>query len=89
MRVAIWGCAVVCALVSQSWLEYVTALVGINSLFISVLLPLLFYLQLHHTQMGRAEVAAYLLVVALAVLLSLVISYVDVLEFLEEIRSLG
>ena len=54
-----------------------------------MLLPLLFYLQLHHTQMGRAEVAAYLLVVALAVLLSLVISYVDVLEFLEEIRSLG
>ena len=78
-----------CALATQSWLEYVTALVGINSLFISVLLPLLFYLQLHSSQMARAEVGGYLLVVALAVLLSVVISYVDVLEFLDDIRGLS
>ena len=45
LRLLTWGGSIVCALLLQPYLQYVTALVGINSLLISILLPLLFYVQ--------------------------------------------
>ena len=67
--------------------RYATSLVGINSILISVLLPMIFYLMLHRRRMGPLTRAAYVALCVLAVLASLVISYVDVLQFLDEVSG--
>ena len=52
LRFTIWGVSAACALLSVNFLQYATALIGINSLLISVILPMLFYIQLHYHEMS-------------------------------------
>ena len=74
-----------CALLLRPYLQYVTALVGINSLLISVLLPLLFYVQLRRRAMGWPELVAFSCVLACTALVTAYMSFMDVQEFVEEL----
>ena len=88
-RLAIWIASVVCALAVASSLQYVTALIGINSMLISILLPLLFYVQLHRHAMGTLQLVLYAGLVVVSVLVTFVIGWVDVQEFFDSLNSLN
>lgn len=89
VRLAIWGASIVTSIVVYDSLQYVTALIGINSMLISVLLPIGFYVVLHRAKMGLAETAAYAFLVLVSVAITVVITCVDVQEFLESLSSMS
>ena len=89
LRLAIWSAAVVFALAIKPWLQYITALIGINSMLISVVLPLIFQFQLRRRLLGPTARAAYLSLVVLSIMATCYISYVDVIEFMEMLESVG
>jgi len=88
MRLLWWASATLCALLVRSSLQYVTALIGINSMIISVLLPILFYAMLHTQQMSRPRASAYALLVAISLAITCYFSYMDLLEFLDSLAGL-
>lgn len=88
-RIALWVCSTLCSIAVYDSLQYVTALIGINSMLISVLLPTVFYLMLHRRKMGAARAAAYGALVAASVAVTVVIAYVDIGEFLQSLAGLG
>ena len=61
-------------------LAVLNTLVGLNSLLISVLLPIFFYLRLHRKLRVARAVALYALL-ALSVVFSLVIGYIDIAQY--------
>ena len=63
-------------------------LIGINSMIISVLLPILFYAMLHTQQMSRPRASAYALLVAISLAITCYFSYMDLLEFLDSLAGL-
>ena len=65
-----------------------TALIGINSMLISIVLPIVFYYMLHRRSMGRASRILHLGLVAVAIAFTAVISSVDVDEFLRSLHRL-
>ena len=69
-----------------SSLEYLTAFVGLNSLLISVLLPIFFYLRLHRRLSGARAAALYALL-ALSVVLSVVIGYLDIAQYIASLSG--
>ena len=79
-RLTVWGSAALASIVVYSSLQYVTALIGINSMLISVLLPILFYVQLHHGAMGLLEKLWFGAISLGAVAFTIVITIVDVQE---------
>ena len=85
-RLGSWASAVAVALLSYSSLQYVTALIGINSVIISVLLPLYFYCKLHWPMMSRLRRLWFGLLTLLSALMAVVVTCVDTQDF---IRSLG
>ena len=87
VRLALWALGVLAALAIRPYLEYVTALIGVNSMLISVLLPLVFYLQLHGAAMSTLARAAYALVLLFSVVLTAAITYADLDEFLQKIGA--
>ena len=56
-------------------------------MLISVLLPLLFYVQLHRRAMSWPTACLYASIVACTALATVYISWVDVLEFLESLQT--
>ena len=64
----------------------VTAFVGLNSLLISVLLPIFFYLRLHRRLSGPRAAALYALL-ALSVVLSVVIGYLDIAQYIASLSG--
>ena len=89
VRFVLWGLTVLGSIATYTSLKYVTALIGINSMLISVLLPILFYIILHGKQMTRSHRAVLAAIVAFSVCLTLVITYVDFLEFLGSLADLA
>jgi len=85
-RLVMWAGAVLVAALAHRSLQYVTALIGINSVIISVLLPLFFSVNLHWQGMGPLRQLWFGTLVLLSMLMALVIACVDVQEF---VRSLG
>ena len=88
VRLALWAASILSSLAVYGWLKYVTALIGINSMLISVLLPILFFIILHAKQMSPATKLVYFVLVAISCVITLVICYIDVLEFLESLDDL-
>jgi len=86
-RFGIWGGTIVCAFVLLPYLQYTTALVGINSMLISVMLPLIFFLQLHARTMGWASILCYGCIIAVSGIMTVIISYADVLDFLKTLKA--
>ena len=89
VRLGIWCLSVACALALYTSLQYVTALIGINSMLISILLPLLFYAQLHRHEMGPARKLLYAALTLASIAVTVVIGWVDVQEFIEHLRLAG
>jgi len=85
-RLGSWASAVAIAMLSYSSLQYVTALIGINSIIISVLLPLYFYCKLHWPTMAWSRKLWFVMLALLSALMAVVVACVDTQEF---IRSLG
>ena len=69
VRLGWWLASILASFGFYSSLEYLTAFVGLNSLLISVLLPIFFYLRLHRRLSGARAAALYALL-ALSVVLS-------------------
>lgn len=59
---------------------------GINSLLISVILPIAFYLAIHWKGMNTLSMAWYLLVLFLSTIVTIMISWVDVSDFIDSLR---
>jgi len=85
-RLAMWLTSIVVAGLAFSSLQYVTALIGINSVLISVLLPIFFYVKLHWQSMGRLRKLWFGSLSLLSILMVVAIACVDIQEFT---RSLG
>ena len=88
VRLLLWGTSVINAACVYSWLQYVTALIGINSMLISVLLPIVFYYLLHRRSMSAPVRAMHLVLMVLSLALTIAIGYVDVNEFVDSLRRL-
>ena len=88
VRLLLWGTSVINAACVYSWLQYVTALIGINSMLISVLLPIVFYYLLHRRRMSAPVRAMHLVLMVLSLALTIAIGYVDVNEFVDSLRRL-
>mmetsp|Transcript_6848 Transcript_6848/g.9967 ORF Transcript_6848/g.9967 Transcript_6848/m.9967 type:complete len:139 (+) Transcript_6848:2-418(+) len=84
-RISFWLAGVILSVVFYDSLEYVTAFVGMNSLLISVILPIAFYLIIHWRGMSTLSKAWYLAVLILSTLLTMMISWVDVNDFIDSI----
>ena len=82
MRVATWAGTIVFAIGILPYLEYVTALIGINSLLISVLLPLIFFLVLHRKTLGGVTFGGLSVLLVLTFIATVIISIADVQDFL-------
>jgi hypothetical protein len=87
VRIGIWTLATICTLFVSPWLQFITALIGVNSMLISVLLPLSFYLILHGERMDACTRLAWAVLVLLSVAFTAVIGYIDFLDFMQS--SLG
>jgi len=87
VRLSIWATAAVASILVYSSLQYVTALIGINSLLISVLLPILFYVQLHYKQMGLSEKCWFAFITCLSIVIMIVVTCIDVQEFVESLTA--
>jgi hypothetical protein len=89
VRMLIWAAAVCASIAFYDSLQYVTALIGINSMLISILLPILFYLQLHWASLSPPAKAGYAALLVASLVGTVVIACVDVQEFLESLASAG
>ena len=87
LRLGIWASTTALSGVLFDSLQYATALIGINSMVISVVLPILFYVMLHQKDMGVLERAAYAAILTFAILFTMMISYMDVQEFIESLHG--
>ena len=88
LRVACWTLSVINAVFVYESLQYVTALIGINSMLISVLLPIIFYVILHKDQFGLLMKVWYALVMCVVVAFTALMCYIDWQEFLKTLRQL-
>jgi len=86
-RLVVWGSAAVASIVVYSSLQYVTALIGINSMLISVLLPILFYVQLHHKAMAPLEKLWFGAITLLSTAFTILLTCVDVQEFIASLSA--
>jgi hypothetical protein len=66
----------------------VTALIGINSMLISILLPIVFYYMLHRRTMSRSRRSMHLGLIALSIAFTALIGVVDFDEFLDSLRRI-
>jgi hypothetical protein len=89
LRLVCWAAAVWNAIAVYSSLQYVTALIGINSMLISVLLPIVFYYMLHRHAMSPARRTLHLGLVLLSLAFTGAMAWVDFGEFLESLERLG
>lgn len=87
-RLGTWMLGVIVAYAGSTFLEYVTALIGINSLFISVLLPIVSYWLLHADVLERSERAWLALVALIMVLVAGMIIVLDAKDFMQKLQSL-
>lgn len=85
VRVALWTVIVLNAVVVYSSLQYVTALIGINSILISILLPIVCHFLLFGRAMSPPRRAVQLALMGLSFVLSWAVCYIDWGEFLESI----
>ena len=86
VRLGWWLASILASFGFYSSLEYLTAFVGLNSLLISVLLPIFFYLRLHRRLSGARAAALYALL-ALSVVLSVVIGYLDIAQYIASLSG--
>ena len=56
-------------------------------MLISVMLPLIFFLQLHARTMGWASILCYGCIIAVSGIMTVLISYADVLDFLKTLKA--
>lgn len=89
MRIALWLGSTACSIAAYDYLQYVTALIGMNSLLISVILPVLFYVMIHRHNMGSAAGAGFAGLLLATLVFSTVTAYVDVSEFVASLARLG
>ena len=68
---------------SYSITNCAAASVGINSMLISILLPIIFYYQLRREELSKLRRAMFHVLIAFALVVTLVISYVDIGEFIK------
>jgi hypothetical protein len=87
VRLAIWTLSTVCALFVFSWLQYVTALIGINSMLISILLPIIFYMMLHADSMGTLTRIGYGCLIVFSIAFTILMTWIDWLDFLDMLGS--
>ena len=87
MRILFWLGSTAMAIMTYDSLQYVTALIGVNSLLISVLLPIVFYMIIHRHTLGTCAALGYGAVLVLASVLAIVISVVDVDEFIDSLTD--
>jgi vesicular inhibitory amino acid transporter len=88
-RFAFWLGSTAMSIATYPYLQYVTALIGVNSLLISVLLPILFYVLIHRDTMGPAAGFGYGVLLLASLVVTGIIAYVDVQEFLEAISQIS
>ena len=89
VRWGIWTATTFSALFVYSWLQYVTALIGINSMLISILLPLVFYTMLHADQMGLLSRVGFAIIIVATIAFTITITWIDWLEFLKTIDEMA
>ena len=89
VRLAFWvpSSALSCLLYNN--LDFVTALVGVNSMLISIIFPIIFWHILHKDVMSERERWTNLVVGVASVLIFVTISVIDVKSFIQEIKSGG
>jgi len=66
-------------------LQYLTAFIGINSMLISILLPILFYYKLTKDELSHAGRSVLQFMLGFAIVFTIAISYVDVIEFVKSL----
>jgi len=87
IRLGFWLILNVGAAAFFSSLQYLTAFIGINSMLISILLPLLFYYRLRHDELLPLQRVLMRALIVAAVAFTLLISYVDVAEFIKSLSE--
>jgi len=84
-RLAIWFVALLFSFVTFDSLQYLTAFIGVNSLIISIILPVLFYMLLHRSDKLKLGLLSVLLLLSAAV--SVMITCVDVRDFVASLHG--
>ena len=87
VRLAFWvpSSALSCLLYNN--LDFVTALVGVNSMLISIIFPIIFWHILHKDVMSPRERWTNLVVGAASVLIFVLITVIDVKSFIQEVKN--
>lgn len=87
LRIALWTVCTLAAVASYTSLQYLTAFIGVNSMLISVLLPILFYVLIHRDAMSNLEAIWFTSLFVLSCGVTLFLSYIDVADFLKSLQS--
>jgi amino acid permease len=86
-RVGIWAICAAASIAAYDYLKYVTALIGVNSLVISVLAPIGFYIQLHWHRLTAVAKIAYVSLLLLSALVTVLFSAMDIQDFVAALNA--
>ena len=87
VRILTWLAGVLLSVIFYDSLEYVTAFIGINSLFISIILPIAFYWAIHRGIIGWLHSLWLALILSTSFVITVLVAYVDVSDFLDHLRG--
>ena len=86
LRIALWTVCTLSAVASYGYLQYLTAFIGVNSMLISVLLPILFYMLIHRDGMSILEALWFASLFVISCVITLFLCYLDVEDFLKSLK---
>ena len=86
-RFAIWVATTLLSMTLYNSLQYATALIGINSMLISIVLPIVFYVVLHYKTMHMLTKLGYATLITGVILFTGFITCVDVSQFIKSLTS--